>query len=277
MKRVLPLLLTIAGLSAGWVTSNACADEATTRPTTPKPAEMPTTGATTLPGSTTPGPRDTEETAPAAPTTAASQPASDGNAARTASYGIGYSIGQNLKQAGIPVDLTILQKGLQDALDGKEPVFTQEQLQAAMMALQAEMQGKMQNAGMNAEKEGTAFRETNKAKTGVTQTASGLQIETLKEGTGPNPVASDTVKVHYVGTLIDGSKFDSSVDRGTPATFPLTGVISGWTEGLQLVKVGGKAKLVIPPNLAYGPEGRPPQIPPNSTLVFEVELIEIVK
>jgi FKBP-type peptidyl-prolyl cis-trans isomerase len=140
------------------------------------------------------------------------------------------------------------------------------------------------SAQMNAEKEqgdknikaGDAFRAENGKKKGVTTTASGLQIETVKEGTGEIPKPTDTVKVHYTGTLIDGTKFDSSVDRGQPATFPLNGVIKGWTEGLQLMKVGGKAHLVIPPEIAYGAQGGGP-IPPNSTLIFDVELLEIVK
>ena len=106
-------------------------------------------------------------------------------------------------------------------------------------------------------------------------TASGLQIETLKEGTGATPKATDTVKVHYTGKLLDGTVFDSSVERGQPAEFPLSGVIPGWTEGLHLMKVGEKARLVIPPQLAYGSAGAPPQIPPNATLVFEVELLDI--
>ena len=110
----------------------------------------------------------------------------------------------------------------------------------------------------------------------MTTTASGLQIETLVAGTGETPKATDKVKVHYTGKLIDGTKFDSSIDRGEPITFPLNGVIKGWGEGLQLMKVGGKARLVIPPSLAYGADGTGP-IPPNATLVFEVELLSIEK
>jgi len=124
---------------------------------------------------------------------------------------------------------------------------------------------------------GKAFAEKAAAETGAMKTESGAIVNMIKEGTGPTPTAADTVKVHYHGTLIDGSVFDSSVDRGTPATFPLDGVIKCWTEGLQKIKVGGKARLVCPADVAYGDRGSPPRIKPGSTLVFEVELLEIAK
>ena len=124
---------------------------------------------------------------------------------------------------------------------------------------------------------GTEYCAKNKAKPGVTVTASGLQYEVLKKGTGPKPKATDTVKVHYEGSLIDGTVFDSSVKRGDPATFPLGGVIKCWTEGVQMMKVGGKARLTCPSNVAYGDRGSPPTIRPGATLVFEVDLLEIVK
>jgi FKBP-type peptidyl-prolyl cis-trans isomerase len=122
-----------------------------------------------------------------------------------------------------------------------------------------------------------AFLAKNKSKAGVTTTASGLQFEVIKMGTGPKPTAQNTVKVHYVGTLIDGTEFDSSVKRNVPATFPVTGVIPGWTEALQLMPVGSKFKLYLPASIAYGPTGAGEVIKPYSTLVFEVELLEIVK
>jgi FKBP-type peptidyl-prolyl cis-trans isomerase len=137
-------------------------------------------------------------------------------------------------------------------------------------AAKAETEGKA-----NLEK-GQKFLADNKSKPNVKTTASGLQYEVITEGKGPSPKATDVVKVHYKGTLLDGTQFDSSYDRGQPAEFPLNQVIRGWTEGLQLMKVGGKNKLVIPSDLAYVPQGRP-GIPGNSTLVFEVELIQIVK
>lgn len=117
--------------------------------------------------------------------------------------------------------------------------------------------------------------ESNSGREGVTTTASGLQYEVITQGDGPRPAATDTVTVHYVGTLLDGTQFDSSYDRGEPASFPLNGVISGWTEGVQLMPVGSTYRFWIPPNLAYGANGRPPVIPPNSTLIFDITLVSI--
>jgi FKBP-type peptidyl-prolyl cis-trans isomerase FkpA len=124
---------------------------------------------------------------------------------------------------------------------------------------------------------GTAFLDKASKEAGATKTSSGIVIKHTQEGKGASPAATDQVKVHYVGKLIDGKEFDSSVKRGEPATFPLNGVIPCWTEGVQTMKVGGKAQLVCPPNLAYGENGSPPTIPPQATLVFDVELIDIVK
>jgi len=200
---------------------------------------------------------------------------------KTASYGIGYDLGRNIKSSRIALDADLIVQGLRDCLAGTESKVTPEQFQTAMQKVQAELQ---QNAAADAKvageaavKDGDTYRAENAKKPGVTVTKSGLQIETLKEGTGASPVATDTVKVHYTGKLINGTVFDSSVERGQPISFPLNGVIPGWTEGLQLMKVGGKARLVIPPELGYGANGAPPTIPPNSTLVFEVELLDIEK
>jgi FKBP-type peptidyl-prolyl cis-trans isomerase len=135
----------------------------------------------------------------------------------------------------------------------------------------------MAEAGATAKAEGDAFLAENAKKEGVKSTPSGLQYKVLTEGDGAMPAATDTVKVHYTGTFIDGKKFDSSVDRGEPATFGVDQVIPGWTEALQLMKVGSKWQLAIPSDLAYGPQGRGAQMPPNSVLLFDVELIEIVK
>lgn len=192
-----------------------------------------------------------------------------------ASYAIGQQIGQNLKQQNIEVDADALAMALKDASEGKNQM-TKEQIQEAMMKLQENAMKKQQEEAENNKKSGAEFLEKNKSAAGVKVTASGLQYIVEKEGTGKTPSKDDVVKCHYTGTLTNGEKFDSSVDRGQPAEFPVSGVIPGWTEALQMMKVGGKMKLFIPPELAYGPSGRP-GIPPNSVLVFEVELIDIVK
>jgi FKBP-type peptidyl-prolyl cis-trans isomerase len=198
-----------------------------------------------------------------------------------ASYAIGADIGQGLKSLPATLDLEQLIAGLRDSMTGAQTRLTPEQMQEVLTAFQTQIISQMQSkaeADMSQVKtSGALFREENAKKAGVVTTASGLQIETLVEGKGDAPKATDTVRVHYTGTLIDGTKFDSSLDRGEPAEFPLSGVIPGWTEGLQLVKPGGKAKLVIPPDLGYGDRGAGPTIPPGATLVFEVELLEIVK
>lgn len=192
-----------------------------------------------------------------------------------ASYAIGQQIGKNLKAQNIEIDAKTLAASLTDATTGKSEM-TEEQIQKAMMKLQEMAMKKQQEEGENNKKKGAEFLEKNKTAPGVKVTASGLQYSVITEGTGAIPKKEDTVKCHYTGTLIDGTKFDSSVDRGQPAEFPVGGVIPGWTEALQLMKVGSKYKLFIPSDLAYGPAGRP-GIPPNSTLVFEVELLDIVK
>jgi FKBP-type peptidyl-prolyl cis-trans isomerase len=197
-----------------------------------------------------------------------------------ASYGIGFSMGQQLAQVPFKLDEDRLVQGLRDARAGKPSTVSDAQLHAAMEKLKQDAalagEAKARDAGDPTVKAGDAYRAANGKKAGVTTTASGLQIETLTAGTGETPKATDKVKVHYVGTLIDGTKFDSSIDRGEPITFPLDGVIKGWGEGLQLMKVGGKARLVIPPSLGYGADGSG-QIPPYATLVFEVQLISIEK
>ncbi|WP_413942985.1 FKBP-type peptidyl-prolyl cis-trans isomerase [Bdellovibrio sp. HCB-162] len=194
---------------------------------------------------------------------------------KKASYAIGQQIGGNLKQQNIDFDADALAQALKDAGAGKNEM-SKEDMQAAMMKLQEMAMKKQQEAAEGNAKAGKEFLEKNKSAAGVKTTASGLQYIVEKEGTGASPKKEDVVKVHYKGTLTNGEQFDSSYDRGQPAEFPVGGVIPGWTEALQLMKVGGKAKLFIPPELAYGPSGRP-GIPPNSVLVFDVELIDIVK
>ncbi len=194
---------------------------------------------------------------------------------KKSSYAIGQQIGTNLKQQNIEFDSEALAAALKDASEGKNQL-TKEEIQAAMMKLQETAMKKQQEISETNKKAGADFLEKNKSAEGVKVTASGLQYIVEKEGTGKSPTADDTVKCQYKGTLTNGEQFDSSYDRGQPAEFPVKGVIPGWTEALQLMKPGGKMKLFVPPELAYGPAGRP-GIPPNSVLVFEVELVEIVK
>jgi len=192
-----------------------------------------------------------------------------------AGYAIGQQIGNNLKAQNVEVDTKALAASISDALAGKPSQLTPEEINQALMKLQENMGKKAQAEAEKNLELGKKFLEENKGKEGFTVTASGLQIKIEAEGKGPKPSADDTVKVHYKGTLSTGEQFDSSYDRGQPAEFPVKGVIPGWTEALQMMKVGSKAKLVIPPELGYGASQRP-GIPANSVLAFEVELLEIV-
>jgi FKBP-type peptidyl-prolyl cis-trans isomerase FklB len=195
-----------------------------------------------------------------------------------ASYAVGMSIGTGLKRQALPVDPAVVARGLRDAMTGAKPLMTEDQLKEVLTQLQTDMRAKQQAkseaAASGNKKLGDAFMSENKAKDGVVTLPSGLQYKVLTAGTGPKPTASDTVSCNYKGTLIDGTEFDSSYKRGEAASFPVGGVIKGWTEALQLMPVGSKWQLVIPSDLAYGDAGRP-GIPPGSTLVFEVELLSI--
>jgi FKBP-type peptidyl-prolyl cis-trans isomerase FklB len=194
-------------------------------------------------------------------------------------YALGHNMGANMQQQGLDMDVEAMIRGLRDGLAGGEPVLSQEEMQAAVQEFQGQMMAKQQEMAAAALEEnraaGASFRETNGAREGVRTTESGMQYEVLTEGTGSIPAASDRVSVHYRGTLVDGEQFDSSYDRGQPATFPVTGVVKGWQEILQIMPVGSKWKVVIPPELAYGERGSPPVIGPGSTLVFEIELLGI--
>ena len=197
-----------------------------------------------------------------------------------ASYAIGMNVGSGMKRQGIDVDAAALVQGLKDALAGNKPLMTEDEARAAIMKLQSEMQAQSQakakQEGEANQKEGAAYLAANKSKEGVVTLPSGLQYKILKEGTGAKPTAADSVVCNYRGTLINGTEFDSSYKRGEPATFPVGGVIKGWTEALQLMPVGSKWQLYIPSDLAYGPRGTPGgPIGPNSTLIFEVELLSI--
>lgn len=195
-----------------------------------------------------------------------------------ASYIIGFNLGSNLKQQEIPVSTELIVKGLRDGLGGAKGLLTDEEIQATMTQFQEQMmakqQAKMAEVGAKNKKEADEFLDSNKSKQGVVTTASGLQYQILTPGNGPTPKETDKVTVHYKGTLLDGTVFDSSYDRGEPATFQVNQVIPGWVEALQLMKVGSKVKLFIPPALAYGEQGAGQEIGPNSMLVFEVELIK---
>ena len=196
-------------------------------------------------------------------------------------YLIGRDIGQSIKTDDLQVDLDLLFAGLKEAASGAESQIAQEEQQALMIKFQQEMQAKaaakQAEAAMGNKKAAETFLAENKKREEVTETESGLQYEVLTAAEGDKPAATDTVKVHYHGTLLDGTVFDSSVERKQPIDFPLNGVIPGWTEGVQLMSVGSKYKFYIPSDLAYGDRGSPPKIGPGATLVFEVELLEITK
>lgn len=195
------------------------------------------------------------------------------------SYIIGLDIGRNLANQGIEIDAQALSSGVADAFSDADPKLSDSEIQTIMTAFQTEMESKQANIkAAESEKnttDGRAFLEINRMKDGVVTLASGLQYREVKAGTGKSPKASDKVTTHYRGTLIDGTVFDSSYDRGEPATFPVNGVIAGWTEALQLMKEGAVWELFIPANLAYGTRGAGAKIGPNATLIFTVELLNV--
>jgi FKBP-type peptidyl-prolyl cis-trans isomerase FklB len=196
------------------------------------------------------------------------------------SYAIGTDIGSGMKRQELDIDPKAMAAGLADAFSGK-PALTDEEIKQTLndfrTQMTAKLEAKQKTEGAANIKKGEDFLAANSKKEGVKTTASGLQYKAIKSGTGKTPKASDTVKVHYHGTLIDGTVFDSSVDRGEPISFPVGGVIPGWTEALQLMKEGDKWQIVLPSKIAYGEQGAGPKIGPNSVLVFEVELLAIEK
>ena len=190
------------------------------------------------------------------------------------SYALGLSLGNNLLGSGVnALDYAQLAQGIQDVMEQNKPKMTYEEAQTVINDFFQTLQAK---AGGQAQSEGIAFLEENSKRAEIVTLASGLQYEILTAGDGATPKASDSVKVHYHGTLIDGKVFDSSVNRGEPATFGVTQVISGWVEALQLMPVGSKWKLFIPSELAYGAQGAGQAIAPHTALIFEVELLDIV-
>ncbi len=193
------------------------------------------------------------------------------------SYALGLSFGQSLRQNRVQgIDYESFAKGVEAMCEGKMPEISVQEAQKLLDAYFSEIESKQQAAGMEQKSAGEKFLAENAKKTGVITTASGLQYEILKEGRGQKPTATDKVKVHYHGTLLDGTVFDSSVKRNTPASFGVNQVIKGWVEALQLMPVGSKWKLYIPQELAYGAHGAGETIRPYSALIFEVELLEIL-
>jgi len=195
------------------------------------------------------------------------------------SYSIGMNLGENLKRESVEVDPDLLAKGFKDSYEGGKTILSEDEARKTLTDYQKKLMAKkaeeMKKLSEKNKAEGEKFLAENAKKAGVTSLPSGLQYMEITPGKGKSPKATDTVTVHYKGTLLDGTEFDSSYKRGEPATFPLSGVIPGWTEALQLMKEGAKWRLFIPPNLAYGERGAGRDIGPNATLIFEVELISV--
>jgi len=191
------------------------------------------------------------------------------------SYIIGMDIGNNLKKQSIDVEPNILAKGVKDVLTGGKPLLSEQEIRETMTTFQNEMRVKQEVVAKKNKEQGDSFLAANKKKEGVKTLQSGLQYKVIKVGIGKKPKLNDYVTTHYRGTLIDGTEFDSSYERGQPATFQVSGVIPGWTEALQLMEEGAKWQLFIPPNLAYGERGMGGLIGPNATLIFEVELVSV--
>ena len=216
----------------------------------------------------------------------AEEPAAPKERKEKISYSIGVDIGTTMKKQPFEIDPDLLAAGVKDSYTGGTMRMADNEVRATLMELQKELQAKQQEqmkhaqeqmkaSGEKNKKEGEAFLAENAKKDGVKTLPSGLQYKVIKSGDGATPKATDTVETNYRGTLIDGTEFDSSYKRGQPATFPVKGVIAGWTEALQLMKVGDKWQLFVPPDLAYGERGAGREIGPNATLVFEVELLGI--
>ncbi|MCU1341455.1 MAG: FKBP-type peptidyl-prolyl cis-trans isomerase [Candidatus Acidoferrum typicum] len=262
-------------LTAGMMHGNARAQQTPAAAPTPAPAAK----TPQSPAAKTPPAKSGTAPAGKAPAAKSQSPTTLNTPEDKLSYAIGLNIGRSLQKDAIAVDPDIVAQGVKDALSGGNTLLTDEEAKAAIVALQADLRKKqeetMKAAGDVNKKQGDAFLTANKAKEGVVTLPSGLQYKIVTPGKGPKPAATDTVVCNYRGTLIDGTEFDSSYKRGQPATFPVGQVIPGWTEALQLMPVGSKWQLFIPPDLAYGERSPSPVIGVNSTLIFDIELLSI--
>jgi FKBP-type peptidyl-prolyl cis-trans isomerase len=262
--------ITLLLLAAATVLPNSVAQQpAQTQPATPPKSQTPPAA----PPKSQPGAATKRAPAkPAAPLTLKTQK-------EKASYALGMNFGTGLRKQSIDIDPAILARGLRDSFSNGKTLLTEDEAKAVLTQLQTDVRKKQQEMaqqlGDSNKKQGMAFLEANKTKDGIVTLPSGLQYKVLQEGTGPKPAPTDTVVCNYRGTLLDNTEFDSSYKRGQPATFPVTGVIKGWTEALQLMPVGSKWQLFIPSELAYGDRGAGGQIGSNATLIFEVELLSI--
>jgi FKBP-type peptidyl-prolyl cis-trans isomerase FklB len=225
----------------------------------------------------------TTSTTTAATTSASTNASSTAGALTTdkdrESYAMGMYFGTGWKKNGVDVDLDMLMRGIKDSQSGGPTLLTEDQMRSQLMQLQRDVMANRQKAqsqqGSQNEQEGMAFLARNKAQPGVVTLPDGLQYKIIQDGTGATPSPNDMVTVNYRGTFVNGTEFDSSFKRGRPAEFPVTGVIPGWTEALEKMKVGSKWDVYVPSNLAYGPNGRQPLVGPNETLIFEVELLGV--
>ena len=235
--------------------------------------------AKTQPAAPPKSPQGTAPKAPRAPAARVQTPLTLKTPKEKASYAMGMNFGAGLRKQSIDIDPAILARGLRDAFSNGKTLLTEDEARAILTQLQSDLRKKQQDLAQQAgdanKKEGIAFLAANKTKDGIVTLPSGLQYKVLQAGAGPKPAPTDTVVCNYRGTLLDTTEFDSSYKRGQPATFPVNGVIKGWTEALQLMPVGSKWQLFIPSELAYGERGAGGQIGPNATLIFEVELLSI--
>jgi FKBP-type peptidyl-prolyl cis-trans isomerase FklB len=272
MRKSLTFMLQF--LAAGMMLLGIAPAQQTPAATTNPPAAGQTSPAAKKPASTT----ATKKPATAAKTAAPLTLTTDKD---KQSYAMGMNLGLGLHRQGMTLDPALVARGMKDAMTGAKTVLTEDEARTVIQKLQGDVRQKMEakakEEGATKRKVGEDFLAANKSKEGVVVLPSGLQYKILTAGTGPKPAATDTVSCNYRGTLVDGKEFDSSYKRGQPASFPVNGVIKGWTEALQMMPVGSKWQLFIPPDLAYGDRGAGQDIGPGETLIFEVELLSIAE